>query len=127
LVDRLKKDGTLTPEAYALVKIQRRGPPGQESLTFPSYMDRWKAKIDRAYEVPYGHGMPCPYGSFTTNRSCSSHRGVVTTKNTAGTGPVLAKVWTRPADIRTTAPALIGIRSAPNRSSPSPLSMHITS
>src|SRR3989442_3494344 len=52
LVDRLKKDGTLTPEAYALVKIQRRGPPGQESLTFPSYMDRWKAKIDRAYEVP---------------------------------------------------------------------------
>src|SRR5256886_1494682 len=52
LVDRLKKDGTLTPEAYALVKIQRRGPPGQESLTFPSYMDRWKAKIDRAYEEP---------------------------------------------------------------------------
>jgi len=52
LVDRLKKDGTLTTEAYALVKIQRRGPPGQEALTFPSYMDRWKAKIDKAYEVP---------------------------------------------------------------------------
>ena len=49
LVDRLKKDGVLTDEAYALVHIQRAGPPGRESLTFPPYMDRWKAKIDHAY------------------------------------------------------------------------------
>jgi len=52
LVDRLKKDGGLTAKTYALVQIQRKGPAGHESLTFPTYMDRWKAKIDRAYEVP---------------------------------------------------------------------------
>jgi hypothetical protein len=52
LVDRLKKDGVLTDETYALVQVQRAGQAGRESLTFPSYMDRWKAKIDRAYEVP---------------------------------------------------------------------------
>ena len=52
LVDRLKKDKVLTNDTYALVQIQRAGQAGQESLTFPAYMDRWKAKIDRAYEVP---------------------------------------------------------------------------
>ncbi|HZC68241.1 MAG TPA: hypothetical protein VE201_06455 [Nitrospirales bacterium] len=52
LVDRLKKDGALTDKTYALVQIQRKGQSGQESLTFPSYMDRWKAKINRAYELP---------------------------------------------------------------------------
>ncbi len=52
LVDRLKKDGMLTDETYALVRIQRAGQAGRESLTFPSHMDRWKDKIDRAYAVP---------------------------------------------------------------------------
>jgi hypothetical protein len=51
LVDRLKKDGVLTNTTYALVQIQRKGSAGQESLTFPSYMDRWKAKIDDAYKL----------------------------------------------------------------------------
>ena len=51
LVEQLKKDGVLTTETYALVRIQRAGQAGQESLRFPSYMDRWKAKIDRAYEI----------------------------------------------------------------------------
>jgi len=49
LVDRLRKDGVLTDETYALVHIQRAGPAGRESLTFPPYMDRWKAKIEHAY------------------------------------------------------------------------------
>jgi hypothetical protein len=52
LVEQLKKDGVLTNETYALVQIQRAGQAGQESLTFPSYMDRWKDKIDRAYALP---------------------------------------------------------------------------
>ncbi|TAL09433.1 MAG: hypothetical protein EPO02_10145 [Nitrospirae bacterium] len=51
LVDRLKKDGVLTNETYALVQIQRAGQAGGESLTFPPYMDRWKAKIERAYAL----------------------------------------------------------------------------
>ncbi len=51
LVDRLKKDGVLTTATYALVRIQRKGSAGQESLTFPPYMDRWKAKIDSAYAL----------------------------------------------------------------------------
>ena len=51
-MDRLKKDKVLTNNTYALVQIQRAGQAGQESLTFPAYMDRWKAKIDKAYEVP---------------------------------------------------------------------------
>ena len=52
LVDRLKKDGALTNDTYALVRIQRAGQAGQESLTFPPYMDRWKNKIDSAYALP---------------------------------------------------------------------------
>jgi hypothetical protein len=52
LVDRLKKDSVLTNETYALVRIQRAGQAGQESLTFPAYMDRWKDKIDKAYALP---------------------------------------------------------------------------
>jgi hypothetical protein len=51
LVDRLKKDKVLTNETYALVQIRRKGPAGQESLTFPSYMDRWKARLDDAYKL----------------------------------------------------------------------------
>jgi hypothetical protein len=49
LVDRLKKEGVLTEEAYGLVKIQRTGPTTIETLTFPPYLDRWKAKIYAAY------------------------------------------------------------------------------
>lgn len=49
LVDRLKKEGVLTDEAYALIKIQRAGPATMESLTFPAYLDRWKARIYSAY------------------------------------------------------------------------------
>ncbi len=51
LVDRLKKDRVLSNETYALVQIRRKGPAGRESLTFPSYMDRWKAKIESAYKL----------------------------------------------------------------------------
>lgn len=51
LVDRLKQDRVLTNETYALVQIQRTGPAGQESLAFPSYMDRWKAGIHAAYGI----------------------------------------------------------------------------
>ena len=51
LVDRLKKDKVLTNDTYVLVHIQRTGQEGQESLTFPAYMDRWKAKIDDAYTL----------------------------------------------------------------------------
>ncbi len=51
LVDRLKKDGALTKETYALVQIKRAGQAGRESLSFPSYMDRWKAKIESAYDL----------------------------------------------------------------------------
>jgi hypothetical protein len=50
LVDRLKKDKVLTNEAYQLVHIARKGQPDRETLTFPVYMDRWKAKIDDAYK-----------------------------------------------------------------------------
>jgi hypothetical protein len=52
LVDRLKKEGVLTEEAHKLVHIRRAGPEGAESLTFPAYLDRWKAKIYAAYDVP---------------------------------------------------------------------------
>lgn len=51
LVDRLKQEGGLTEEAYPLVHIKRTGPAGAESLTFPAYMDRWKARIHAAYGV----------------------------------------------------------------------------
>jgi hypothetical protein len=51
LVDRLKKDKVLTNEAYQLVHIARKGQPDRETLTFPAYMDRWKAKIDEAYKL----------------------------------------------------------------------------
>ncbi len=51
LVEKLKRERALSDEAFKLVQIQRRGPEGQESLTFPSYMDRWKAKIYGAYDV----------------------------------------------------------------------------
>ena len=51
LVDRLKKDKVLTNEAYQLVHIARKGQPDRETLTFPGYMDRWKAKIDDAYTL----------------------------------------------------------------------------
>ncbi len=51
LVDKLKMDKVLTNDAQALVRIQRKGPEGQESLTFPDYMDRWQAKIRKAYEA----------------------------------------------------------------------------
>ena len=51
LVDRLKKDKVLTNEAHQLVHIARKGQPDRETLTFPAYMDRWKAKIDKAYDV----------------------------------------------------------------------------
>jgi hypothetical protein len=50
-VDRLKKDKVLTNEAYQLVHIARKGQPDRETLTFPAYLDRWKAKIDKAYDV----------------------------------------------------------------------------
>jgi hypothetical protein len=49
LVDRLKREKVLTEETYKLVHIRRRGPAGGESLTFPAYLDRWKAKIYAAY------------------------------------------------------------------------------
>lgn len=51
LVDRLKKEGALADDAHRLVQIKRSGPPGAESLTFPAYMDRWKARIYAAYGV----------------------------------------------------------------------------
>jgi len=51
LVDRLKKEGVLTDDAYGLVKIQRAGPATMETLTFPPYLDRWKANIYAAYDV----------------------------------------------------------------------------
>jgi hypothetical protein len=50
-VDRLKQEGGLTEEAYQLVHIKRTGPAGAESLTFPAYVDRWKASIHAAYGV----------------------------------------------------------------------------
>jgi len=49
LVDRLKQEGGLDADAYPLVYIKRTGLAGAESLTFPSYMDRWKARIHAAY------------------------------------------------------------------------------
>lgn len=51
LVDKLKQERVLSEEAYQTVRIGRAGPPGRESLTFPAYMDRWKARIDGAYAV----------------------------------------------------------------------------
>ena len=51
LVDRLKQEGGLTEEAYQFVHIKRTGPADAESLTFPAYMDRWKARIHAAYGV----------------------------------------------------------------------------
>jgi hypothetical protein len=41
----------LTNEAYQLVHIARKGQPDRETLTFPAYLDSWKAKIDKAYDV----------------------------------------------------------------------------
>ena len=51
VVDRLKQEGRLAAEAHQLVHIKRAGPADTESLTFPAYMDRWKAKINDAYSV----------------------------------------------------------------------------
>jgi hypothetical protein len=51
LVDHLHQDGVLSDEAYPLVKIKKSGPAGREKLDFPSYLDRWKAKISAAYGV----------------------------------------------------------------------------
>lgn len=51
LVDRLKREKVLTEETYKLVHIRRSGPAGGETLTFPAYLDRWKAKIYAAYGV----------------------------------------------------------------------------
>jgi len=51
LVDRLKKEGALTKETHALVQIKRAGQAGRESLSFPPYMDHWKAKIESAYDL----------------------------------------------------------------------------
>ena len=51
VVDRLHHDGVLSDEAYRLVKIKKSGPAGREKLDFPSYLDRWKAKISAAYGV----------------------------------------------------------------------------
>ena len=49
LVDRLHQEGVLSDEAYALVGIKRSGPAGRESLQFPAYLTRWKAKVSAAY------------------------------------------------------------------------------
>jgi hypothetical protein len=49
LVDRLRKEGVLADDTYGLVKIQRAGPATMETLTFPPYLDRWKARIYEAY------------------------------------------------------------------------------
>lgn len=51
LADKLKRERVLSEDAYQAVHIGRAGQAGQESLTFPAYMDRWKAKIDDAYAV----------------------------------------------------------------------------
>jgi len=48
-VDRLHQEGVLSDEAYALVGIKRSGPAGRESLQFPAYLTRWKAKVSAAY------------------------------------------------------------------------------
>ncbi len=51
LSDKLKRERVLSEDAYQAVHIGRAGPAGQEALTFPAYMDRWKARIDGAYAV----------------------------------------------------------------------------
>ena len=52
LVDKLKRERVLSEDAYQAVRIKRAGPAdGAESLTFPAYMDRWKARIHAAYGV----------------------------------------------------------------------------
>jgi hypothetical protein len=51
LVERLRTDKVLSEEAYRLVEVKRKGPPGTEALTFPPYMDEWKTKISAAYGV----------------------------------------------------------------------------
>ena len=54
LVDRLHQEGLLTDQQYESVRIKRAGPAGVEELTFPAYLDRWKAKISAAYGVQPG-------------------------------------------------------------------------
>lgn len=49
LVERLRRDGVLSDQSFQLVQIQRSGPSGIERLAFPTYLDRWKAKIASAY------------------------------------------------------------------------------
>jgi hypothetical protein len=51
LVDHLHQDKVLNDEAYPLVKIKKSGSAGRQKLDFPSYLDRWKAKISTAYGV----------------------------------------------------------------------------
>src|SRR5207245_11592210 len=51
LVDRPKNEGSLTRDTDALVQIKRAGQAGRESLSFPPYMDHWKAKIESAYDL----------------------------------------------------------------------------
>ena len=51
LVERLKRERVLNDEAHKLVYVHRKGPAGSEILTFPAYMDRWKAKIYGAYGI----------------------------------------------------------------------------
>jgi hypothetical protein len=51
LVDHLHQGKVLSDAAYPLVKIKKSGPAGGEKLEFPSYLDRWKAKITAAYGV----------------------------------------------------------------------------
>lgn len=51
LADKLKRERVLSEDAYQSVHIRRAGPAGAESLTFPAYMERWEARIRRAYDV----------------------------------------------------------------------------
>lgn len=52
LVDQLRRDGALSELAYGLVVVNRKGPAGQERLTFPAYLTEWKARISKAYGAP---------------------------------------------------------------------------
>jgi len=51
LVDRLHQEKVLNDQTYSLVRIKRSGPPGQENLSLPAYLEQWKAKISQAYGV----------------------------------------------------------------------------
>jgi hypothetical protein len=49
LVEGLRRSGVLNDQSLGLVQIRRSGPPGFETLIFPTYVDRWKVKISSAY------------------------------------------------------------------------------